>query len=114
MKLGFCTLKDILEVVIIPVALFAVGALLPRMFEAAKKRRFLALIRRELGEMAPRLETKTKDGRWHQHLNKAFIHEEILKEISENRDFPVIASRCGLQYEAVVDPLWQGNQVSGA
>ena len=87
MILGFDTLKDILEVVIIPIAIFVIGALLPGMFEAVKTRKFLALIKRELGEMGPRPDKKSNDGKWYQHLKKRFIHEEIFAKISENRDF---------------------------
>jgi hypothetical protein len=88
MDLGFANLKDILAVVVIPITIFAVGALLPRWFEAVKARKFLALIQRELGEMEPRPKKRREDGgKWHEHLRKRFIHEEIFKEVSVNRDF---------------------------
>jgi hypothetical protein len=74
-----------LDVLIIPVVIFVVGAWLPSFFEAVKTRKFLALIRRELGEMVP--EPLPKAGKWHKHLKKRFIHEEIFAKKSENRDF---------------------------
>lgn len=87
MNAGFDTLKDILDVVIVPVVIFGLGAMLPHMIEVAKRRRFLSLIRRELNEMEPRPPEKKKDGKWHQHLDKRFIHQEIFKNPSESRDF---------------------------
>lgn len=84
---GFDTWKDLLEVLIIPVAIFIIGALLPRLFEMEKKRKFLALIKRELEEMAPYPKEPTDSGEWYQHLHKRFLHEEIFKKVSENRDF---------------------------
>jgi hypothetical protein len=86
LTLGFDTVKDLLDVLIIPVVIFIVGALLPGFFEAIKTRKFMALIRRELGEMVP--EPLLPEGiEWHRHLVKRFIHEEIFDRVSENRDF---------------------------
>ena len=48
MESGFDTVKDILDVVIVPVVIFALGAMLPHIIELGKRRRFLALIRREM------------------------------------------------------------------
>jgi len=53
MESGFDTVKDILDVVIVPVVIFALGAMLPHIIELGKRRRFLALIRREMMEMKP-------------------------------------------------------------
>lgn len=87
MNSGFDTLKDALEVVIIPLAILAIGALLPRLFDAVKARKFLALIERELEEMEPWPKEPRVGGNWHEHLGKRFIHEEIFENVSENRDF---------------------------
>jgi hypothetical protein len=87
MESGFDTVKDILDVVIVPVVIFALGAMLPHIIELGKRRRFLALIRREMMEMKPRPLDKEKEGRWHLHLKKKFIHEQIFEKPSENRDF---------------------------
>ncbi len=84
---GFDTLKDLLDVVVIPISIFAIGALLPRLFETVKTRKFLALIRRELGEMEPRPKEPRPGGKWHEHLQKRFLHEEIFENVSDNRDF---------------------------
>lgn len=87
MEHGFETIKDVLDVIIIPIAIFAIGALLPRLFESAKTHKFRALIKRELGEMEPKPDQPKEGGKWCQHLGKRFIHEEIFENISENRDF---------------------------
>ena len=87
MNLGFDTLKDLLDVVTIPIVILVLGFQLPRMVEEVKTRKFVALIRRELAEMGPKPKKKTKNGKWHKHLTKRFMHEEIFANITENRDF---------------------------
>lgn len=87
MTWGFDTVKDVLDVLIMPAVLFGLGTMIPHMIEAGMRRRFLALIRRELLEMKPWPEKMKTGGRWHQHLKKRFIHEEIFTKKSENRDF---------------------------
>jgi hypothetical protein len=84
---GFKTLKDLLDVVFIPIVIIVLGVLLPRMFERRKRRNFRSLIKRELEEMKPDPEKQSYGKNWPQHLGKRFIHEEIIKKPSENRDF---------------------------
>ncbi len=84
---GFDNLKDILDVVIVPIALFALGMALPWWFARSKRVAFVNLIRRELREMEPEPEPKKEGGNWHDHLTKRFIHEEIITNPSEHRDF---------------------------
>lgn len=87
MSLGFTSWKDVLEILVVPIAVFAIGALLPSLFDAVKARKFLALIRRELEEMGPQPEAVQIGYKWHQHLGKRFVHEEIFRNVSDNRDF---------------------------
>jgi len=101
LTLGFNTVKDLLDVLVIPIVIFLVGALLPNLFEAVKTRKFLALIKRELGEMIP--EPLPRTGQWHQHLIKRFIHKEIFDKVSENRDF-ILALPPDIAYNA--KQLW--------
>jgi hypothetical protein len=84
---GFQNLKDALEVLIIPLVIFGIGAWLPWGLERQKRRVFINLIRREFSEMAPDPKAATTNGRWDKHLKKRFIHEEIFGKPSENRDF---------------------------
>ena len=84
---GFNSLKDLLDVLILPLFLFGLGVWLPRQFERQKRNAFINLIRRELSEMEPDPKLPQPNGRWHQHLKKRFIHEAIIGKASENRDF---------------------------
>jgi hypothetical protein len=84
---GFETLKDVLQVVIIPILIFGLATLIPRQLELKKRKNFLSLIQRELEEMEPRPPHKPENGKWDQHLKKRFIHEEIFKNPSANGDF---------------------------
>jgi hypothetical protein len=87
MSHGFDTLKDIVQVLIIPVVIFAAGAFLPRMLEGQRRRAFLSLIRRELTEMEPWPKERSAEGKWPQHLKKRFVHQSIFANPSQNRDF---------------------------
>ncbi len=84
---GFENLKDILSVIVVPMVIFGLGALIPRWLEKRKRNSFIALIKRELDEMAPKPDMKENSGKWHLHLKKRFIHEAIFEKPSDNRDF---------------------------
>lgn len=84
---GFESWKDVLEVLVMPLTVLAIGVWLPRLFEAEKARKFTALIKRELAEMEPWPKKAIEDAKWTDHLDKRFIHEEIFNNVSDNRDF---------------------------
>lgn len=84
---GFMNLKDVLDVVVIPLAVLALGWLLPLMLEWRRRTSFEALIKREIAEIAPSPSEPQPGLAWHQHLRKRFLHEKILENASENRDF---------------------------
>jgi hypothetical protein len=104
---GFDTLKDVLDVVIVPIVIFG----LPSIFEAGKRRRFLKLIRRELREMKPEPSEKVEKWEWPDHLNKRFIHAEIFTHTSENRDF-ILSLPKKLAYEEA--QLWSHAEKYGS
>jgi hypothetical protein len=87
MELGFENLRDILDVLLVPVAVGLLALLWPAF--AARKRRlnFEYLIRRELEEAAPETEDLPRDVRWHKHLAKHFLHEEIISHPVDNSEF---------------------------
>ena len=89
--LGFTTLKDILEIIVIPIAILLVGWYLPIWWEKQKVNQrnddFMNLIRRELAEMRPYPETLEEDGVWWRHLRKRFIQEKLFNDVVDNRDF---------------------------
>lgn len=87
---GFETLKDFLQVLLVPIILFALGTIIPRRLESQKRKNFLSLIKLELDKMEPiprHKDDKNKEWKWHQHLKKRFIHEQIFESPSRNRDF---------------------------
>ncbi len=84
---GFDNLKDILDVLIIPTAIFGLSFLLPYLFERNKRVNFINLIKREFHEIEPEPKHRDASKQWTQHLKKRFIHAEIFKNPSENRDF---------------------------
>jgi hypothetical protein len=87
MDCGFESLKDVIDVLIIPIAIFTIGVMIPSLFDAVKSRKFVALIKRELKEMEPWPKETIESNKWYQHLKKRFVHEEIFENVSENRDF---------------------------
>ena len=90
--LGFQNLKDLLDVVLVPVVLVIVGVWLPRLFEREKAARmksaFVQLIRRETAEMSPwEPSSDAENAVWPDYLQKRFIHEKIFRDAAKNRDF---------------------------
>lgn len=84
---GFENVKDVLDVLVVPLAIFGFGLWLPRLIEKQKRDSFFSLIQRELEEMVPRPVARLEKSSWPAHLTKRFIHEDIFRQPSENRDF---------------------------
>ncbi len=101
---GFDTWKDILDVIGIPVALALLAIAWPPIQSWYRCRRFRLLASRELAEIGPHPEFAQPDGSWKDHLQKSFLHQQIINEISDNRDFIL-----GLNPEFVysVSQLWK-------
>jgi hypothetical protein len=78
MDLGFGSLKDVLEVLLVPVSLGLLAVGWPAMSERRRRLNFESLIRRELEEAAPR-DPRSTDSPWHAHLTRRFLHEEIIR-----------------------------------
>jgi hypothetical protein len=104
MTSGFNTWKDVLDVVGIPVALAILAIAWPPIQSWYRCRRFKLLTGRELEEIGPFPEMATNQGSWKNHLQKSFLHQQIIKEISDNRDFVL-----GLDPDFVysVSQLWK-------
>jgi hypothetical protein len=77
----------VLDVLVVPLAIFGFGLWLPRLIENQRRDSFFSLIQRELEEMVPRPAERLEKGQWPAHLTKRFIHEDIFRQPSENRDF---------------------------
>lgn len=85
--LGFESVKDLLQILVVPIVIVVLGALLPRVLELQRRRAFIRLIRKEVSEIGPSPAEPSPGGQWSEHLKKRFLHEEIFSEVSRNRDF---------------------------
>jgi len=102
MDLGFGSLKDVLEVLLVPVSLGLLAVGWPAMSERRRRLNFESLIRRELEEAAPR-DPRSTDSPWHAHLTRRFLHEEIIRSAVDNADF-VLSLAPELSYH--VSQMW--------
>ncbi len=89
---GFNNLKDILDVIGIPFVIFVLGWRLAGRADRQRRKHFVNLIRRELGEAQPDPLSPAKPQldefkSWTDLLHKRFIHQDIFEHPSENRDF---------------------------
>jgi hypothetical protein len=75
------------EVLVIPLAGVVFSWLWPVMQGWYRRRRFTALIVRELREVGPYPDTPQPAMKWWEHLGRQFVHAKILGEASANRDF---------------------------
>lgn len=85
--MGFSSWKDILDVLAIPLIIGFFALFWNSLQSLFKRRQFENLILRELGEISPFPKYKTKQTRWTEHITKKFIHQEIFKNSTDNRDF---------------------------
>jgi len=84
----YTVIKDVLQVLIVPISLAAFGYYWPLRLARTKRNAFEQMIRSEMDEMKP-LDLWEKDTRfrWWQLLPKRFVHERIILEPSTNREF---------------------------
>jgi hypothetical protein len=111
MTSGFTTWKDVLDVVAVPIALAVFPIIWTFIQSWYRCRRFRLLAGRELEEIAPFPETVTDQSEWKHHLGKTFLHQHVITEISENRDFVL-----GLDPDFVysVSQLWKSYDTGDA
>jgi hypothetical protein len=102
MNLGFESVKDVLEVLLVPIALAILAVGWPAIAERRKRMNFENLTRRELMEAKPNVPRDAKL-RWHEHLSRRFLHEEIVGSVVDNADF-VLSLDPELSYH--VSQLW--------
>jgi len=84
---GFDSWKDVLDVVAVPLAVAALALWWPWIQAWHRGRRFRLLVARELTEIGPYPVNRTSQDRWTDHLVRRFLHQKIINEVSENRDF---------------------------
>jgi len=87
MQLGFDNLKDLLDVLLVPVSVGLLALLWPALAARKRRKNFEYLIRRELEEAEPETEHLPKGLRWHKYLTRRFLHEEIISHPVDNSEF---------------------------
>jgi hypothetical protein len=87
MNLGFENLKDILDVLLVPVSVGLLALLWPALAARKRRKNFEYLIRRELEEADPKTEDLPNGLRWHRYLTRRFLHEEIISHPVDNSEF---------------------------
>ena len=97
---GFATVQDLADVLLIPVAVALAATLWPSFLARKRRKNFEQLIRRELLEAKPYVEGLTNkelkerlpmdmnsSSKWHEHLNRHFLHQAIIQHPVDNADF---------------------------
>lgn len=87
MQSGFASVKDVLDVIVIPITVVLLGLFWPAIQAQYRCGRFKRLARRELEEVAPKPVEKKDQTCWKDHLRKEFIHRQIVQDPSQHRDF---------------------------
>jgi hypothetical protein len=72
--------------ILIPITLALIAQYWPAIQSRARQQSFQALILRELEEITPHPEEPSREG-WWQHQEKNFVHQKILNDVANNRDF---------------------------
>ena len=107
---GFESLKDLLEVLLIPAVGGAIALYWPELQRRQKRRQFEGLIERELEELAPYREKMDLALRsWTEYQRKEFLHKRILEDVAKNRDF-ILSLDPTLVYQ--VSQLWDARRNS--
>jgi hypothetical protein len=65
---GFKDLKDVLDVLVVPLVIFGFGLWLPRLLEKQKRDSFFSLIQPELEEMVPQSDLADHGASWCDYL----------------------------------------------
>jgi Zn-dependent M16 (insulinase) family peptidase len=103
-------LKEILNIVVIPISLALLALIWPAMQSENRRCEFKALIFRELKELSPYPKNAQHQG-WWEHQNKNFIHQKIFQNSSENLDF-ILSLNPELVY--FVSQLWEAKNDKNA
>jgi hypothetical protein len=88
MKWGIESVKDTLDVLIVPVSLGILALVWPAFAARKRRKNFMYLIRKELEEATPEEAQNLPAGApWHSHLTRRFLHEQIICNPVENTEF---------------------------
>ena len=83
--MGFESAKDVIEVVLVPLAIAAIAIAWEPIRAAWRRRNFRSLVVRELSEAGPR--RLTEGSPWPTWLTRRFTHEVIIRDPGEHLDF---------------------------
>ena len=107
---GFESLKDLFDVLLVPLAGGAIALMWPEYQARDRRKRFEALIVRELEEAGPYpKERNSKHSVWVDHQKKDFIHKRIIESPSENPEF-ILSLDPTLVYQ--ISQLWDARRTS--
>jgi hypothetical protein len=103
METGFQSLKELLEVLLVPLSVGLIAVLWPEFGARKRRANFERLIRRELAEAAPYAPNSSVNMAWHEHMTRRFLHEEIIRHPTENVEF-VLSLKPELAYS--LSQMW--------
>ncbi len=84
---GFDSLKDVLDVLVVPVALAIIALLWPRRDAARRRSEFERMMLREIEECGPYPAELRKGQKWTDLQSKEFVHQRILSGPAGNQEF---------------------------
>jgi hypothetical protein len=87
MGTGFQSLKELLEVLLVPLSVGLIAVPLPEFGARKRRANFERLIRRDLEEATPYAPNSGVNGTWHEHMTRRFLHEGIIRHPRENEEF---------------------------
>jgi hypothetical protein len=99
--------KEILEIVLVPLAIAALGLLWPTIQAARRRWDFLHLLRRELEEAGPRPATRQQGCSWTRHLDKRFLHQAMMPGESGGDASSMLSLNPNLAYE--LNQMWSAH-----
>jgi hypothetical protein len=85
MTMGFANLRDLIDVLLVPLSAALLAVLWPFFSARRRRKNFEYLIRRELREAAP--DSPSPDRLWHEHLPRRFLHQDIIADPVSNTEF---------------------------
>jgi ABC-type nickel/cobalt efflux system permease component RcnA len=104
---GMAWPKEILDILLVPVALAVLGLLWPTLQGARRRWDFKNLLRRELEEAAPEPATHQPGCSWARHLNKRFLHQGMLPGESGGDASSMLSLNPKLAYE--LNQMWSAD-----
>jgi hypothetical protein len=104
MDTGFDTLKDVVDVLLVPISVGLLALVWPSWIARRRRQNFRYLVRVELQEAVPRTGSDGNRKRaWHEYLSRRFLHERVIWQAAGDTDF-LLSLNPQLAY--VLSQLW--------